>query len=71
MKKIFRCLVCSRAVPKGLAYQAETEVRSVSFTGQVVQETIRGYICPTCNKNLGYKTSEKKRLKYEGIREVK
>ena len=67
MKKIWRCLVCNRAVPQSLAYQVESEVRASSFTGETVQGKIAGYICPTCNKVLGYKTSEKKRLRFEGI----
>ena len=59
--------MCNRAVPKSLGYQVESEVRSGSFTGQTVQETIRGYICPECNFRMSYKTSQKKLDKFRGV----
>ena len=65
MKKVKECLACGRRVPLHLAYQATVASWITNaITGEKNQQTLNGWICPFCNKEMGYKTSKKKLEKF-------
>ena len=67
MKRVVTCLKCGAMLPMSLAYQAAVEEWVTNpITGQKSKQVLEGYLCPTDNKKMGYKTSEKKLAKWGG-----